>query len=276
LVFKAAPIQVDLGALCGLGIPQIDYRITDDVLDPPDMQPYHLEKLVYLSGGFVTYCPPSESPLVTPLAAQSNGFVTLGSFNNHVKINDQVMGMWSEILRRVPNARLVLKFPRADDPGIRRGLQQRFQKHGIALDRIQFAGMTSYFDHLRLLGQMDLLLDCFPFNGYRTALEGLWMGVPTISLSGTTHVSRTGLAILKQLGLDEAFAAQTPQGYIDRACAYAAQLDELASIRSALRKLLLSSSICDPKRYARSLEEAFRTMWRQWCEQQNRVKEKAV
>ena len=266
LVFKPAPIQVDWGALCGLGIPQIDYRITDDVLDPSDMQPYHLEELVYLPGGFVTYCPPTESPLITPLPAQSNGFVTLGSFNNHVKINDEVLGMWAAILLRVPDARLVLKFPRADDPGIRKRLEQRFQSHGIALERIQFAGMMDHFDHLRLLGQVDLLLDCYPFNGYRTALEGLWMGVPTITLSGTTHVSRTGLAILKQLGLDGAFAAQTPQAYVDRACAYAEQLAELACIRAGLRELLLSSSICDPQRYARSLEEAFRYMWRQWCD----------
>jgi len=126
----------------------------------------------------------------------------------------------------------------------------------------------NHFDHLRLLGQVDLLLDCYPFNGYRTALEGLWMGVPTITLSGTTHVSRTGLAILKQLGLDKAFAVQTPRAYIDRTCAYTEQLTELARIRSALRALLLSSSLCDPTRYARSLEEAFQYMWRQWCEQQ--------
>jgi len=268
LVFKPAPIQVDWGALCTLGIPQIDYRITDAVLDPPDMQPYHLEELVYLSGGFVTYRPPAESPPITPLPAQSNGYITFGSFNNHVKISDQVIGMWAEIMRRVPDARLVLKFPRADDPEARKCLRQRLGTQGIAADRIQFAGTVDYFDHLCLLGQVDLLLDCYPFNGYRTALEGLWMGVPTITLSGTTHVSRTGLAILKQLGLDGAFAAQTPQAYIERACAYAEQLADLACVRAALRDLLLSSSICDPARYARSLEEAFAYMWRQWCDGQ--------
>ncbi len=73
---------------------------------------------------------------------------------------------------------------------------------------------------------------------------------------------------MKQLGLDAAFVAQTAQGYVDRACAYATQLDELAHIRSVLRDLLLSSSICDPKRFARALEEAFRYMWRKWCEGQ--------
>jgi len=102
------------------------------------------------------------------------------------------------------------------------------------------------------------------------------MGVPTITMSGTTFTSRAGLAVMKQLGLDAAFVAQTSQAYVDRACAYTEQLDELACIRSALRELLLSSSMCDPVRYARSLEDAFQYMWQQWCAQQGRREEKAV
>jgi len=268
LAYQPAPIQVDWGALAGLGFPQIDYRITDEVVDPPDMQRHHLEEIVYLSGGVPRFCPPAESPPVAPLPAQSKGYMTFGSFNHHVKINDQVLGMWTQILQRIPDARLALKFSGADDPGVRKRLKQKFQSHGIALDRIQFFGTSPHFDHLRLLGQVDLLLDCYPFNGYRTALEGLWMGVPTLTLSGTTQVSRRGLAILKQLGLDGAFAAQNTQAYIDRACSYAEQLEDLACIRAALRDLLLSSPICDTKRYTRSLEEAFRYMWRQHCKAQ--------
>jgi protein O-GlcNAc transferase len=276
IVLRPAPVQVDWSALCSLGLPQIDYRITDDVLDPPEMQPYHTEELVYLSGGFVTYRPPEESPPVGPLPAQSNGYFTFGSFNSHLKINNQVLDMWTQILQRVPNARLVLKFLGAPDAGVREHLIKRFQACGVDTDRIRILGRTSHFDHLCLLGQSDLLLDCYPFNGYRTTLEGLWMGVPTISLSGTTHVSRMGLAVMRQLGWDAAFVAHTPQEYVDRACAYAEQLDELACIRGALRDLLLSSSICDPVRFARSLEGAFQYMWRQWCDKQNTGEKTAV
>ena len=265
---KPAPVQVDWGALSTLGFPQIDYRLTDSVLDPPDTQPFHTEELVYLSGGGVTYQPPRESPPVEPLPAQANGYVTFGSFNNHMKINDLVLDLWSHILQRVPQARMVIKSPGLYDPGIRKRLEQGFQSRGIAFERIQFASMMDHFDHLRLVGQVDMLLDCYPFTGFRTTLEGLWMGVPAITMSGTTFTSRAGLAILKQLGLDEAFAVQTPQAYIDRACSYAEQLAELACIRAGLRELLLSSSICDPQRCARSLEEAFQYMWRQRCDGQ--------
>jgi len=268
MALRPAPVQVDWGALCTLCFPQIEYRITDDVLDPPDMQPYHGEELIYLAEGFVTYRPPVESPPVTPLPARANGYVTFGSFNSHLKISDLVLDLWVRILRRMPNARLVLKFLGAGDPGVRELLLQRFRIRGIDTDRILIQGRTSHFDHLCLLGQTDLLLDCYPFNGFRTTLDGLWMGVPTITLRGTTFVSRMGFAVMKQLGWDAAFVAQTPQAYIDRACAYAGQLDELACLRGALRDVLLASSICDPNRFAGALEGAFRYMWQRWCEGQ--------
>jgi protein O-GlcNAc transferase len=268
MALQPAPVQVDWGALCTLGFPQIDYRITDDILDPPNSQPYHTEELVYLPGGFITYQPPRESPAVTPLPAQVNDYITFGSFNNHLKINDFVLDLWGQILRRVPRSQMVLKFPGARDPGVREIMMQRFAQRGLDTKRVKLCGPTEYNDHLCLMGQVDMLLDSYPFNGFRTTLEGLWMGVPTITMSGTTFVSRTGLAVMKQLGLDVAFVAQTPQAYVDQACAYAEQLDELACIRGALRKLLLSSSICDPKRFAQALEDAFRTMWQQWCQDQ--------
>jgi len=266
---KPAPIQVDWGALCSLGLPQIDYRITDAVLDPPDTQPYHTEELVYLSGGYAAFSPPRESPPIEALPAQSKGCFTFGSFNSHLKINDLVLDMWVQIQQRVPNARMVLKFPLANDPGVQEFMLRRFARRGLDTTRVKMCGLTKYEDHLCLLGQVDMLLDCYPFNGFRTILEGLWMGAPTITLSGTTQVSRPGLAVMRQLGLETAFVAQTPQEYIDRACSYAEQLDELACIRSTLRELLLSSSMCDPLRYARSLEEAFQYMWQQWCEKQD-------
>jgi len=268
MALRPAPVQVDWGALSTLGFPAIGYRITDEVLDPPDSQPYHMEELVYLSGGYITYRPPPESPIVTPLPGRTNGYITFGSFNNHLKINDLVLDMWEQVLRRVARSQMVLKFPGACDPGVREFILQRFAERGLDTGRVKICGPTEYDNHLCLMGQVDMLLDSYPFNGFRTILEGLWMGVPTITLSGTTRVSRTGLAIMKQLRLDAAFVAQTPKEYIDRACAYANQLDELARIRSVLRDMLLSSSICDPKRFARALEEAFRYMWRKWCEGQ--------
>ncbi len=263
-----APAQVDLGGIGTRGLTRIGHRITDEVLDPPDTQRFSAERLVYLPGGGVPYRPPSESPLVGPLPATRSGHVTFGSFNNYRKVSGMVLSLWSRILTETPGARMVLKFPTAADPAVREDLYQRFEQEGIDRGRVRLCGPTSYFDHLSLLEQVDLLLDCFPFNGCRTTVEGLWMGVPTVTLSGPTFVANMGKDILLRLGL-EAFVADSPEQYVCKAIAFASQVDALARIRRSLRSLMLSSSLCDPARFTREMEQALRQIWRSCCSQQN-------
>ena len=264
LAYGPAPIQVDLGSISTTGMEQIDYRITDEVLDPPDTQAFYVEELAYISGGFVSYCPPQESPLVEPLPAQAHGYVTFGSFNNHVKINDFTLGLWCQVLQAVPDSGMILKFQAAHDPGLQAFYLSRFARQGIAADRIQFRGVMSHFEHLRVLGQVDIALDCFPFNGCVTSLEGLWMGVPVLTLNGTTYVAQVGRNIMTQLGL-ETFVSRHPDEFVAKARSFAAQPDALASIRRSLRGLMLDSQLCRPGRLARELESAYRHMWHRWC-----------
>ncbi len=58
LAYKPAPIQVDYQSIDTSGLAQVDYRVTDEVLDPPGSQRYYVERLVYLPGGVVCYRPP--------------------------------------------------------------------------------------------------------------------------------------------------------------------------------------------------------------------------
>ena len=94
------------------------------------------------------------------------------------------------------------------------------------------------------------------FNGCVTTLEGLWMGVPIVTLTGPTYVAQVGLDILSRLGL-EFFVARTPDEYVAKACAAASQLEPLASIRGRLRGMMLDSPLCDPNRFTHELEQVF-------------------
>ncbi|MFC1653207.1 hypothetical protein ACFL3F_05765, partial [Planctomycetota bacterium] len=264
LARQPAPIQVDLGGITSWGFPQMSYRITDELLDPPDSQPYYTEQLAYFSQGVMAFRPPEESPLVSPLPARRNGFVTFGSFNNHRKISNVTLDLWCRVLRQVSDARMVLKFPYAVDKGIVERLQEAFQQRGVSSDRLSFCGCCEYQNHLMLLGDVDLLLDTYPFNGARTTMEGLWMGVPTVTLSGETFVSRQGHSIYHALGVD-AFVAKTQQDYVERACRFAGQLDSLNRIRHALRPLFLNSPVCNPEYFSREMEQILRGFWYRFC-----------
>jgi predicted O-linked N-acetylglucosamine transferase (SPINDLY family) len=272
LAYKPAPIQVDYGGIDTLGIEQVDYCITDRQLDPPESQAFFLERLVYLPTGCVCYRPPAESPAIDMLPAEKNGFVTFGCFNGAQKANRRIIGLWAQILRAVPRACLLIKCPGGDEASVRAYFTNELERAGVECDRVTVCGLLARRQHLELYNQVDVALDTYPFNGCVTTLEGLWMGVPVITQVGEMTVARIGLTLLTQLGLSS-FAAYSPDQYIRKAVALAANLKTLAKIRSSLRARMLASTLCDPSCHARELEAAYRQMWQDYCRSQQGVQD---
>lgn len=265
LAYKPAPVQVDYGGLSTTGMEQIDYRLTDSLLDPPERQKFYVEESVYLPGGLFCYSPPDFAPPVAPLPAQRNGYITFGSFNGSLKINHHILSLWAQVLKANENSRLLMKFPGARDQNMKDMFLQQFEEFGISSERIQVERWRPSIEHLELYGRVDIALDTYPFNGCITTLEGLWMGVPIVSLVGKNSLlSRSGLSILSRIGL-EFFAAATPSEFVAKATAFAQNLSALSKIRASLRNRMSAGSLCDAKGYAESLEEAYRKMWHRWC-----------
>lgn len=268
LARKPAPIQVSfLGYPDTTGMRQVDYRFTDQWADLPGAEGYYTEQLVFIPSGFICYRPPKFAPPVGPLPALRNGFVTFCSFNNNQKINNKVLDMWAAVLRNLPNSRLLLKFKCGNDPAARGHYLNEFAARGVDRSRICLSGWLKQSDHLNLYNLADIALDTFPYHGTTTTCEALWMGVPTISLIGEHHVSRVGLSILSRVGLEE-FAASTAREYVAKAVVFARQTEQLAALRKVLRKMVIASSLCDYKAYARDIEAAYRQMWQRWCKRQ--------
>lgn len=83
---------------------------------------------VRLPGPFLCYTPPSDAPEPEiHLPALKNGFVCFGSFNNLAKVNDSVLDLWCEILRRVPYSRMVMKCKPFACPRVRDKVAKAFQ-----------------------------------------------------------------------------------------------------------------------------------------------------
>ncbi len=265
MAHKPAPIQVDYGGFNTSGMRQIDYRLTDSLLDPAELHRFYVEESVCLPGGLFCYRPPEFAPPVGPLPAKQDGFVTFGSFSNGIKINANTLSLWAEVLRKTENSRLLLKFRGGDDRQLQDHYLSQFEQKDVSRDRITICGWRPPVEHLELYNQVDIALDTYPFCGCMTTLEGLWMGVPIVSLVGNSSLlSRTGLSILSRLDMDF-FAAPTPEEYVAKAVALARKVDALASIRSSLRQRMTASTLCNGKYYARCLEDAYRQMWHKWC-----------
>ena len=242
----------------------IDYLLADDHLIPASAEAFFPETVHRLPSGYVAYEPPSEAPLVGPLPATTNGYVTFGSFNNPAKLTREVVCLWSRIMRQIPEARLVLKYHGLDDPGTRHRMEQLFVDCELSPTRLKLQGWSSYEDFLAAHNQIDVALDPFPFAGGATTCNALWMGVPVITWPGETFASRKGLSYLSRVGLKETIASDA-QEYADIAVGLASDLDRLTRLRADLRSRMAASLLCDGSQLAENLLAFLRSAWERWC-----------
>jgi predicted O-linked N-acetylglucosamine transferase (SPINDLY family) len=264
LVFarKPAPIQVSWFGYPGTtGLRAMDYFLADRFLLPPGFEDQFTEKIVRLpaTGPFLPY---QEAPAVSPLPALSNGHVTFGSFNRLSKLSREVIALWSQLLRALPDSRLILGG--MPEEGKYATLLDWFAQEHIARERLDFHPRSDMPGYLRLYQQVDICLDTFPYNGGTTTFHAMWMGVPTLSLSGKTAAGRSGAAILGNVGL-ETFVADDAAEFVHKGVSWAGRLHELSAIRAGLRERMANSAAGQPQLIAASVERALRIMWQRWC-----------
>jgi predicted O-linked N-acetylglucosamine transferase (SPINDLY family) len=87
------------------------------------------------------------------------------------------------------------------------------------------------------------------------------MGVPVVTLVGSTVVGRAGLCQALNLGLPE-LVATTPDEFVSAAARLAEDLDALGALRQSLRERMERSPLMDAERFARNLEAKYREAWR--------------
>ncbi len=269
---KPAPVQVTyLGYPGTTGLAAMDYRLTDGAADPDGYEAHYSERLVRLPGCFLCYGAPPESPPVSAPPMIERGYPTFGSFNNLAKVGPEVVGVWAQILDRLPGARLLLKHRSLADDATRERYLELFESHGIGKNRLEFENyVTETEKHLACYGNMDVALDSFPYNGTTTTCEALWMGVPVITLQGERHSGRVGASLLEAAGHSGLVAAETGD-YVEKAVALACDRENLVNLRAGLRAQMTNSALMDSGRFIRDTEAAYRDMWRRWCEQRKSI-----
>lgn len=263
---RPAPVQATwLGYLNTTGLTRIDYRISDRHADPEGLaDARHTEKLVRLAHSQWCYRPFVEAPASASAPCERNGYVTFGSFNQMVKLSRASRRLWTEILARLPGARLVvLGVPagRARD-----GLLADFAGAGVAASRLQLIPYVSLNDYYAWLNAVDIALDTTPYSGGTTTFDALWMGVPVLTAPGERPGSRSAASILTSAGMTD-WIASGAEDYVSRAVDFAKNQEMLSKLRVTLRARLQASPLMDEAGFTRDLESLYRRMWRQYCAQ---------
>jgi predicted O-linked N-acetylglucosamine transferase (SPINDLY family)/uncharacterized protein HemY len=263
---KPAPVQVSwwMGFAFGTGLPQVDYFLADDQMLPTGCESSFAESLWRMPAPAIAYVPPERMQVeIGELPALGNGYVTFGSLTRPVRLNYLILDTWSELLRRVPDSRLMLDCSSFNDESLREHYIEQFMQRGIARERLLF----DYSSPATVaLAKMDIALDCFPHNSGTTLYESLYMGLPVVTLRHRPSMGRVGALILHGAGFDE-WIADTEQDYLDKLVALASDIPALAAIRASLRQRMLASKLCDAVDFTRRMEQTYKEMWQRYCEQ---------
>jgi predicted O-linked N-acetylglucosamine transferase (SPINDLY family) len=259
--WRPAPLQISwLGYFATTGLSEIDYVLADPHVVPPGEETQYTERIWRLPDSYLCFTLPTDAVNVGPLPALANGIFTFGCLNNHKKLNDGVLEVWSRILHAAPHARLLLKNHQLGEPAIVRDTVERFAMFGIDETRLILEGPSSREQYFSTYHRVDLALDPFPYPGGTTSVEGLWMGVPVLTLHGDRFLSHLGEMVAKTVGLPEWIAADTDD-YIARAVAATQDLPALAALRTTLRERVERSPLTDAPRFAQHWMTAIEQMW---------------
>lgn len=255
--WRPAPVQATwLGYFGTTGVEQIDWLVADPVSISPHEDARFTERVWRLPHTRLCFTAPADAPAIAALPALQEGRITFGNFQALAKLNDAVLGVWSRVLAAVPGSHLRIQNPQLGDAQSQEALLARMAAQGIDAARVTLLGRQPRAAYLAAHSEVDLILDTFPYPGGTTTCEALWMGVPTVTLSGDTMIGRQGHSLLAAAGLAD-WVARDANEYVDRAVAAARDLPALASLRASMRERIASSPLFDAKAFARDLAEAF-------------------
>ncbi len=251
---RVSPIQISWLAYCNTtGFDTVDYMLTDKNLIYEKEYNLYTEKIVKLPNIWNAHSGFNYVRKFNELSAFSQKYFTFGSLNNFMKISDETIDAWSEILKQVNNSILILKSSNFCSEEI---IMNKFKSNGVAekvkiLRKINF---LKHEDHLNLYKKIDLCLDTFPYNGVTTTFEALWMNIPVMVLKGKNFVSRCGESIMKNSKNDYLIANNVNE-YISKSVSLSQDLNKLDSIRKNIYEKILSSVLFDTKKFSEDFNQ---------------------
>ena len=243
---RMAPKQISWLGYCNTsGLENMDYLIADKNLIYDEEKNYYSEKIIYMPN--IWNCHSGLNSIRSfsdpPCLKEKN--ITFGSFNNFNKINDQVISVWSQILLKVKNSKLILKSSLKMDKSF---LKKEFEKYGV-IDSIKFLEKRKLESHYNLYKNIDIALDTFPYNGVTTTFEALAMGVPVITMKGYNFNSRCGESIIKNLGVED-LIANNEDDYILKAQKIANNKDKILELRKNIFNISHETPLFDTKQFS--------------------------
>lgn len=257
---EPCPIQISwCGYLASFAMGQNHYILADKYTIPVEDESKYKEKIYRLDKTWTVLSKNYNVVANNILPALKNKFISFGSFNNILKINNKVIEVWSKILCKVYKSRLYLFSNNFNEEEFKSYFIKLFLEKGVKINQLYFEPKISRNDLLNKYNSVDITLDTFPYSGGTTSLDSCWMGVPILTKKGDYFISKSTESINNNINLNE-WIANDEEDYINRAVNFSSNPILLQSIRRYLLENREKFSIFDSKNFAKNMFNALKIL----------------
>lgn len=206
---RSAPIQIAAwGHPVTTGLPEIDYFLSPQSMEPEDAQSQYTEQLIELPGLGTCYEPPSLPPGMERRALGLPENATLYLVPQSVyKIHPANDAVFRQVLQLDANAMLVFFHASRHKVActkFRQRLRACLHEAGIDVEkRTVFIEQCDHQTYLAINQCADVMLDSLHWSGGNTSLDALSAGLPIITSPGRFMRGRQSMAMLAMLGVPE-------------------------------------------------------------------------
>ncbi|WP_072000133.1 hypothetical protein [Selenomonas ruminantium] len=265
--YRPAPVQVaGIGYMSTSGSSAVDYFLGDAYCDPSGLHDEDFREEIWrLPHSHFCYTP-SARVLAVKKKYQLHEPIIFGSFNNFLKLNDEMLEAWLAIIRQVPGSKILLKNSSHKTNALKI-VGRKLRSLGFKPKEYILEDATE--DYLERYLDVDILLDTYPYTGGGTTCEALYMGVPVVTRYGRRHGQRFSYGILQNIGLGE-LACATFAEYIAKAVALAMDKDLLQALHQQIPQLMQESPLMNGAAYVQAVEDMYRGIWAKWLNGRNK------
>ena len=207
LINKPAPIIVNyLGYANSSGLKGIyDFRLVDHYSDGEGS--LSTEKLLFFKNSFLCFNPKKQLEVdVKRIGKAGKVFI---SVNRIQKITNDVLRLWKRVLEETDGVIIIKN---------REIFCEENQERILSIlprQKVIFKGFEQNItDSYKLFNEVDFALDTYPYSGTCSTCDALAMGVPVITLEGTSHRQNVSKSILINSGMSH-YVAKSEQEYIN-------------------------------------------------------------
>lgn len=233
---RIAPLQITChGHPVSTRGSEIDFFITGSEVEYPEkIYANYAEKAAVIHGTGLTASYPGYS-LQHP-EKEKDTFIIMCAWCSQ-KINFPFLSRLKEIIRRAEKRVIFRFFPGSITVPYFLTIAEDIRSV-LGAENTEIVPPLEYKDYMKLIEAGDLLIDSFPFGGFNTITDALYLRKPVIALRGSQAYNNFAASLLKKTGIEELIAYNENE-YLEKMIEMINNSDYFSSVLQKLNKINL-------------------------------------